>query len=60
MQGRSSSTSGSTLLGRFIDEGDIKLQKIYMKENPADMLIKVLPGVKFAHCKELLKILLVT
>jgi len=41
----------------ILDEGDIKLQKIHMKENPADMLTKVVSGVKFAHCKELLHIL---
>ena len=40
-----------------LDEGDIELQKIHTKENLADMLTKVVPGVKFAHCKELLYIL---
>jgi len=43
----------------ILDEGDIELQKIYTKENSADVLTKVVPGVKFAHCKELLHILLV-
>ena len=43
----------------ILDEGDIKLQKIYMKENLVDMLTKVVPGVKFAYYKELLHILLV-
>jgi len=38
----------------ILDEGDIELQKINTKENPADMLIKIVPRVKFAHCKELL------
>ena len=32
------------------DEGDFELKKIHMKENPADMLIKVVPRVKFSHC----------
>jgi len=41
------------------DEGDIELQKIHTKENPVDMLTKVVSGVKFAYCKELLHILLV-
>ena len=41
----------------ILDEGDIELQKIYTNENPADMLTKVVSGVKFAHCKELLHIL---
>ena len=42
---------------REIHEGDFDLQKIHTKENPADMLTKVVPGVKFAHCKELPHIL---
>ena len=41
----------------ILDEGDIELLKIHTKENPADMLIKVILGVKFSHCKELLHIL---
>ena len=41
----------------ILDEGDIELQKIHTKENPADMLTKVVSGVKFAHFKELLYIL---
>ena len=40
-----------------LDEGDIELQKIHTKENPADMLTKIVSGVKFAHCKEFLYIL---
>ena len=42
---------------RDILEGDIELQKIHTKENPADMLTKVVQGVKFAYCKELQQIL---
>jgi len=38
----------------ILDEGDIQLQKIHTKENPIDMLTKVVTGVKLAHCKELL------
>ena len=41
----------------ILDKGDIELQKIHTKENLADMLTKVVSGVKFAHCKELLHIL---
>jgi len=41
----------------ILDESDIELQKIQMKENPADMLNKVVQGVKFAYYKELLQIL---
>ena len=32
---------------KILDEGDIELQKIHTKENPADMLTKVVSGVKF-------------
>ena len=37
-------------------EGAIELKKIHMKENLADMLTKIVPGVKFAHCKKILHI----
>ena len=40
----------------ILDESDIELQKIHTKENPADMRTKIVPRVKFAHCKELLYI----
>jgi len=35
----------------ILDEGDIELLKIHTKENPVDMLTKVVSGVKFTHCK---------
>ena len=41
----------------ILDEGNIELQKIHKKENPTDMLTKVVLRVKFAYCKELLHIL---
>jgi len=41
----------------ILDEGDIELLKIHIKENPADMLTKVMSGVKFTHYKELPHIL---
>ena len=41
----------------ILDEGDIKLLKIHTKENSAEMLSKVVSGVKFTHCEELLHIL---
>jgi len=41
----------------ILDEGDIELLKIHIKKNPADMLTKVVSGVKFTHCKEMLHIL---
>ena len=44
---------------KILNEGDIELQKIHMNENPADIFTKIVSGVKFAHCKELLHILLV-
>ena len=37
----------------ILDEGDIELQKIHTKENPADMLTKIVS----THYKELLYIL---
>jgi len=41
----------------ILDEGDIELQIIHTKENPADMLTKIVSSVKFTHCKELFHIL---
>ena len=41
----------------ILDEGDIELLKIHTKKNPADMLNKMVLGVKFTHCKEMLHIL---
>jgi len=34
---------------KILDEGDIELKKIHLKENPTNMLTKVVPGVKFEH-----------
>jgi len=36
-----------------LEDGDIEVKKIHTKDNPADMLTKVVPGVKFNHCKNL-------
>ena len=41
----------------IIEEGDILLEKIDTKENPADMLTKVVSGIKFNHCMNLINIL---
>jgi len=41
----------------ILEEGDIELLKIHISENLADMLTKVVSGVKFAHCKALLHVL---
>ena len=40
----------------ILDEGDILLQKIGTEDNPADMLTKVVTGIKFQHCLELINI----
>jgi len=41
----------------ILDEGNIKLKKIHMKKNPANILTKVILGVMLEHCKKLLNIL---
>jgi len=40
----------------ILDKDDIELQRIHTRENPADMLTKIVPRVKFAYCRELLHI----
>ena len=40
----------------IIDEQEIILKKIDTKENPADMLTKVVSGIKFRHCLSLINI----
>ena len=40
-----------------LEDGDNELKKIHTKNNPADMLTKVVLRVKFNHCKNLLCIL---
>ena len=40
-----------------LEDGDIEVKKIHTKDNPADMLAKVVPEIKFNHCKNLLRIL---
>jgi len=34
---------------KILDEGDVKLKKIHTKENPTDLINKVVAGVEFAH-----------
>ena len=41
----------------ILEDGNIKLKKVHTKNNPADMLIKVVLGDKFNHYKNLLLIL---
>jgi len=43
----------------ILDESDIELKKIHTKENPTDMLTKIVPGIKFEYCKKLLYIILI-
>jgi len=40
----------------IFDEGDFELVTIHTKDNPADMLTKVISGVKFTYCKKMLHI----
>jgi len=42
-----------------LEDGDIAVKKIHTKDNPADMLKKMVLGVRFNHCKNLPLILLV-
>ena len=37
-----------------LEDGDIEVKRIHTKDNPADMFTKVVPEVKFNHCKNLL------
>ena len=40
----------------ILDEDDIELKKFHTKENPTDILTKIISGVKFTHCMELLHV----
>ena len=39
----------------ILEVDDIELKKIHTKNNPTDMLTKVISRVKFNHCKNLLR-----
>ena len=41
----------------IIESGVVLLRKIDTKDNPSDMLTKVVSGVKFQHCLKLIQIL---
>ena len=41
----------------ILDECNIKLLKIHIKENPIDMLTKMISGMEFIDCKKMLHIL---
>ena len=36
-----------------LEDGDIKVKKIHTKDNPANMLTKVVLAVTFNHCENL-------
>lgn len=40
----------------IVDEGNVILQKVGTADNPADMLTKVVTGIKFQHCLNLINI----
>ena len=40
----------------ILNEGDILLKKISTADNPADMMTKVVSGIKFQHCLDLINI----
>ena len=40
-----------------LEDENTEVKKIHTKDNLADILTKVIPGVKFNHCKNLLRIL---
>jgi hypothetical protein len=41
----------------IIDNGQMSLQKVETKDNPTDMLTKIVPAIKFNHCLDLINIL---
>ena len=40
----------------IIVEGEIAVKKVHTSENPADMLTKPLPRIKFDHCLDLVRV----
>ena len=46
-----------SLFWEILDETGIELRKIHTKENPVDILTKIVPGVKFKLFKKLFHIL---
>lgn len=40
-----------------IEKGDVKVMKVGIEDNPADMLTKVLPIAKFKHCLNIISCL---
>ena len=39
-----------------LEDGDVEIVKVHTKDNPVDMLTKVVPSNKFDHCRNLLHI----
>ena len=39
-----------------VNKGEVKIQKVGTEDNPADMLTKVLPVSKYAHCLDLVAV----
>ena len=54
MRGRSILMSSTSFVQDVLEDGDIEVKKIHTKDNPTDMLAKVVIEVKFNHCKNLL------
>lgn len=40
----------------IVEDGNVLLQKVSTVDNPADMLTKVVSGIKFQHCLNLINI----
>ncbi|GJR70393.1 hypothetical protein Tco_0016458 [Tanacetum coccineum] len=40
----------------ILEEGGVRIQKIHTSKNPAYMLTKVLAGIKFTYCLDLINV----
>nr|GEY09800.1 retrovirus-related Pol polyprotein from transposon TNT 1-94 [Tanacetum cinerariifolium] len=40
----------------ILEEGEVRIQKIHISKNPADMLTKVVAGIKFTYCLDLINV----
>ncbi|GJZ67186.1 retrovirus-related pol polyprotein from transposon TNT 1-94 [Tanacetum coccineum] len=41
---------------KILEEGGVRIQKIHTSKNPADMLTKVVAGIKFNYCLDLINV----
>ena len=57
MQEQNISIFNITLYERYLKKVRYFFKKIKTEENPADMMTKVVPVVKFKHCLNLINIL---